>query len=73
MLAVALRQDDRVVTLEVAIPKAKYDGIALLELVENWGRGRGPELAVIEGGKASGIESELPTSAKTPVHEPEAA
>jgi hypothetical protein len=51
LLAVAIRKDNRVVSLEVAIPKARYDGMALLELVEKWGSTDGPELAVIRGSK----------------------
>ena len=52
MVAVAIRKStDRVISLEVAIPKARYDGMALLGLVEKWGSTKGPELAVIPGGK----------------------
>jgi len=48
MLAVAIRRDDSAVSFEVAIPKAKYDGMALLEMVEKSRGTQGPELAVIK-------------------------
>lgn len=49
MLAVAIRQEDgSIVTCEVGIPKAKYDGFAIMEMATT---GKRPELAVIDGGK----------------------
>jgi hypothetical protein len=71
MLAVAIRKDAHsVVTCEVAIPKANYDGFKVMELATTGKL----ELAVIDGGReAPGSESNPPESANSLAPEPEAA
>ena len=60
MLAVAIRQGpDSVVSCELAIPKATYDGFSIMELASMRKR---PELAVIEGSKP---ESNQPEPSKS--------